>query len=128
MFKISLRAYIMNIGLCAFINFPIPANAELFESQPLIQLPGDNTQMTVTLSWGEPIFMTWVNLNNGIYSLCVQQIYPELDTLMIIQSTSNQLYKPSIQKNPWGEGTKLVWSEKDSSLWKLNYQNFQGDA
>ena len=127
MVKISLRTYIMNIGLLVFINIPISVYAELFESQPLIQLPGDNTQMTVTLSWGEPTFMAWINLNNGTYSLCVQQIYPGLDTLMIIQSTSNQLYKPSIQKNPWGEGTKLVWSEKKSGFWKLNYQNYQGD-
>jgi len=119
-----------NLDVIAFITIILPLYvfAGLFESKPLVQMPGSNSQISVCTRYGEPSYMAWINQTDTIYTLYVQRIYPEPGAPMQIQSTTNTLIDPGMEINPWGNGIKLIWSERYDNFWKLNYQSYLDDV
>ena len=116
----------LNLGIIFVITiiFPSYVLADLFEAEPLVQIPGSNTQIAISLNGIGSEYMTWINHIDSTYSLYIQRIYPKPKRPMLIQSTRNPLIDPDIQINPWHRGYKLVWSEKVGDFWKLNHRDY----
>jgi len=107
---------------CVLSAFPLPLGAQSFTVEPLVQIPGDNSQFTANLASVEQIFMSWVNHNDSLYTLYVQQIEPTLGAAATIQSTTNPLSSPSITQH------LLVWAEQSNGYWRLNMCSYENGS
>ena len=118
--------YFLLVTICLM---GVDVKAELFPAQPLVQMPGTNTQIAINFYEG-PSLISWINYSDDIYSLYVQQIYPELATPTMITSSINPISYPTINGSSWDytPNLKLVWSEYDSTGWSLNYKGYSDDS
>ncbi len=113
--KISLLIF------CQIFIYSTILKAELFDAAPLIQMPGDNSDFSITAECYDIAHLVWINYSDSIYTLYSQQIFPEPDSAVILQSITNRLASPSIRMN------QLVWSEQTGETWRLNYSRYYQD-
>jgi len=120
----------LNLGIIFVITiiFPSYVLADLFEAEPLVQVSGSNTQISISIRYGGSEYMTWINQSDSIYSLYMRRIFPVLEVPIQIESTRNPLIDPDIQINPWGHGVKLIWSENYGDFWRLNHRDYLDGA
>ena len=125
---VRLLARTLNFLLLGVVCINTEIRADLFQAEPLVQIPGFNTQFTV-LKHESPTQIAWVNILDDLYSIYVQQIFYEIEAPVLVVSGNNPIYDPGIIYTLWGEEkTGLVWSDCDSTGWSLNYKEYLNGA
>ena len=123
MVSVKVKSGLFILTIIMFCS-PISVDAELFTAEPLVQLPGINSEAALTTADGGPTYLAWVNYLDGLYSVYAQQIFPVVDSVMLVDFSADSMYSPSIEIDPWHGGVKLVWSRQRGDTTRLIHSNY----
>lgn len=101
--------------------------SQLFEPQPLIQLPGLNVKAQATPKG----MIAWLNINNDTTSIMAKQIFPEADSSIVLFASINPIHDLEISSNS-STDYDVIWTELEDTGWQIKrrycYQDSLADV
>jgi len=117
-FIISLITVILSINIYS----------QEFQVEPLISIPGDNINFSVTshdLFQFQETYICWENKFNSIYSIYLRKIDTISDQIYKVCSDTNRNTNPVISYNSQNDSLVIVWQLKEKDHWCLKTCGFK---
>ncbi len=102
-----------------------------FESDVLVDLPGKNYDVEVhSPDYGFPpgTYISWINLKDGIFSVYLKMISPQIKEDIIISSGTTEKSNPKLAYLPDESGMRVVWQEDDDGYHRIVGRMFIDDS
>ncbi len=105
--------------------------ARPFQKSILVDIPGSNYDFDLFEAQTYPgyeAYITWINLNDSVYTVYLKKISPILGDDIIIASHSLIKFNPKVASNSYSYGIKIVWQNYSNGNYSIKSRNYLNDT